>query len=309
LFVSLLAVNRAARVFGRRCRRRTALADCSFEADAGEVVGVVGPNGAGKTTLLRLLAGEIALSSGSVTLDGHHAGTRAGRRIVGFAPDPPLAPPELTGSEWLEFLGCHRARTTAARRRLVGSAVEAADLHEFGERRIASYSRGMGQRLALAAAIVCGRRVILLDETLSGIDPLVHRKLRDHVLRLAETSRLVVIASHDLSTVERLATRVLVLSRGHLRADVPMATLAAERVAELTLSGGGLAGIGRVLHRYPGALRTGYGVSIPLTGGITVEQILATLRQDRIAVAASRVRYRALEDILVATAGGEGVPA
>ncbi len=307
--MSLVSVSQATKVFGSRCRRRTALAGCSFEADAGEVVGVVGPNGAGKTTLLRIIAGEIPLSSGAVTLDGHHAGTRAGRRIVGFAPDPPLAPPELTGSEWLDFLGRHRAGTAAERRRMVGGAVEATELHEFVRRRIGSYSRGMGQRLALAAAIVCGRRVLLLDETLSGIDPLVQRRMRGRLLRLAESRRAVFVASHDLATVERLATRVLVFARGHLLADVTMAALAAERVAELTLSGGGLAGIGRVLDRYPNAQRTGYGVAIPLTGGITVEQVLATLRQDRIAVAASRVRYRALEDILVATAGGDGVPA
>jgi ABC-2 type transport system ATP-binding protein len=298
--MSFLTVRGAGRQFGPRCRRRTALWDCTFEVEPGEVIGVVGPNGAGKTTLLRLLAGEIQLTTGSITVAGHPAGTRPARRLVGFAPDPPVAPPQLAGTEWLRVLARHRSRSEAERTRLVGSAIETAELHEFVRRRVAGYSRGMVQRLALAAAVICGTRVVVLDETLSGIDPLAHRRLRERLLRLAESGRSIVIASHDLSAVERLATRALVLAGGRLRADVPMATLASERVAELTLGGAALAGVDQLLARYPGSLRTGYGVAIPLTCGITVEQILGTMRQERVAVAASRVRYRALEDILVA---------
>jgi ABC-2 type transport system ATP-binding protein len=303
--MSLLVLRSVGRTFGPRCRRRAALVDCGFQADAGEVVGVIGPNGAGKTTLLRLLAGDLRLTSGSIAIAGCPAGTRAARRLVGFAPDPPVAPPQLTGAEWLHVLARHRAPTGAERVRLVGSAIETAELHDVVQRRIANLSRGMAQRLALAAAVICGTRIVVLDETLGGIDPLARRRLREHLLRLAESGRLIVIASHDLSAVERLATRALVLAQGRLRADVPMARLVSERVAELTLSGSGLAGVEKLLQRYPGSLRTGYGVAIPLTSGVTVEQILGTMRHERVAVAGSRVRYRALEDILVAAVGDQ----
>lgn len=295
----------AGRTFGSHCRRRAALSECTFAAEAGEIVGVVGANGAGKTTLLRLIAGDLRLTAGTILVLGRGAGTRPARRMVGFAPDPPIAPPLLTGLEWLHILARHRSSTHGERARLVGAALDAAELHEFVRRRIATYSRGMAQRLALAAAVICGTRVVVLDETLSGIDPLTHRRLREHLRRLAESGRLIVIASHDLSSLERLATRALVLAKGRLRADVPMAMLVSERVAELTLSGAALVGIDRVLAMYPGSVRTGYGAAIPLTRGVTVEQILGTLRQERIAVAASRVRYRALEDILVAVADGD----
>lgn len=303
--MNLVVAQEAVRVFGSGRRRRAALRGCSFEAARGEIVGIVGPNGAGKTTLLRLVAGDIGLTSGSLLVAGFRAGTRAARRCVGVAPDPPLVPPELTGMEWLSYVASHRAESRRGAARLVADAVELAELAEFAGRGTATYSRGMLQRLALAAAMVAGTDIVVLDETLGGIDPLVHRRLRHQIAGLAERGRLVFIASHDLGAVERLATRVLVLVRGAIRADVPTARLVAERVAEITLTGSALAGVGQLLSRYRGSVRTGTGVAVPLSGGLTVEQVLASCRQDRIAVAASRVRYRALEDILVAAVGAD----
>ncbi len=185
-------------------------------------------------------------------------------------------------------------------------AVGLADLGEFVGRRIATYSRGMTQRLALGAAAVTGDRVLLLDETLNGIDPLVQRRLRGHLADLAAEGRLLLVASHDLGTLERIATRVIVLVGGRVRADVSTADLVSERVAELTLTGSALAGVARLLQRFRGSSRTGHGIAVPLRGGLTVEQVLAVCRQDRLPVAASRVRYRVLEDILVAAVSDNG---
>jgi len=303
--VSRVVLRRATRAFGCGQRCRIALRACSFEADGGEILGIVGPNGAGKTTLLNVLSGSVGLTSGEALIAGFRAGTLEARHRVGVASDPPTMPGELTGAEWLSYLASHRAGSFRARTRLIGDAIEAAELAEFVGRRIGTYSRGMLQRLDLAAAAVTGTEVVLLDETLSGIDPLVHRRLRHQVARLAEGGRVVLVASHDLAAVERLASRVLVLVDGVVQADVAMARLLAERVAELTLTGAALASAGRLLTRFRGAVRTGTGVAVPLLGGLTVEQLLGACRQDRIAVAASRVRYRALEDILVAAVGAE----
>jgi ABC-2 type transport system ATP-binding protein len=181
-------------------------------------------------------------------------------------------------------------------------AVELADLEEFVGRRISDYSRGMVQRLALATAAVAGSHVLVLDEALSGIDPMVARRLRSTVAKVAALGRLVVIASHDLSALERLATRVLVLWRGRLASDVSVARLATERVAELSISGSGLNSRDRLLERFSGSVCTEDGISIPLTQGITIEQAMAVCRSERIPVASSRVRYRALEDILIGAA-------
>lgn len=282
-----------------------ALDGVSFQASAGEIVGVVGPAGAGKTTLFRVLSGDLRLDEGNALVGGHRAGTREARLLVGLASDPPIAPAQLTGLEWLNYLASHRARSPAERTDLVRAAVELGELQEFAGRRTAGYSRGMAQRLELAAAALCARKVVLLDETLSGMDPLVARALRGRIQRLAAEGTLVLLASHDLSTVEQLATRALVLWRGRLAADVAMSSLLAERVAELSLNGGSLASADWLLHRFAGARRTGEGVAVPLLGGLRIEQVLAESHAQRIAVAASRVRYRRLEDILVAAAERE----
>jgi ABC-type multidrug transport system ATPase subunit len=178
--------------------------------------------------------------------------------------------------------------------------VEFGELEQFVGRRIAHYSRGMGQRLALAAALVAGGPVIVLDEVLSGIDPLVQRRLRYQIAQLATRRKLVVIASHDLAAIERLATRVIVLFGGRLVADVATSSLLRERVLELSFNGTKLASAGRLVDRYRDATRTGDGIAVPLSHGLTPESILAACRDERLPVASSRVRYRALEDLLVA---------
>jgi ABC-type multidrug transport system ATPase subunit len=283
---------------------RLALDRLSLAADPGEILGVVGPNGAGKTTLLRMLAGELEPRSGSVQVAERRPGTRSGRSMIGYAADPPLLPPELTGLEWLRYLASHCALSPAERLDVVRGAIDFAALGEFAGRSIGQYSRGMAQRLALGAAAMCARKLVLLDEILGGIDPLVSRELRHNVARLAAGGRLVLLASHDLSTVEQLATRVLVLSRGRLLADLSMAALLSERVAELSLNGGALANTDWLLHRFVGAVRTGNGVAVPLSAGLTIEQILHECHAQRIVVAASRIRYRRLEDILISQLDG-----
>jgi ABC-2 type transport system ATP-binding protein len=304
--VKTLSVRDVSRSFGSGRFRRLALQPVNFEASQGEIVGVIGPNGAGKTTLLRLIAGELSPTSGEVLVSGHRSGTTIARRLVGYASDPPLAPPELTGVEWLKYLASHRAGHPGERTRLIRWAVELADLEPFVGRRIAEFSRGMMQRLALAAAALSGRTAVVLDEVLSGVDPLVARNLRAQVSALAAGGRLILIASHDLAALEKIATRVLVMWTGRLAADVSVSALVNERVAELCLTGGGLAETDRIMERFPGSERTGEGVAIPLKSGLTIEKVLAVCRSQRVAVASSRTRYRALEDILLSEARKNG---
>jgi ABC-2 type transport system ATP-binding protein len=301
--VIAVELDGASRSFGSGQYRRPALHPCSLQLRGGEIVGLVGPNGAGKTTMLRLVAGELSLTSGCLLVAGQRSGSRAARRAVGFAADPPVVPPELTGIEWLDYLASHRAANSEQRTALLQWAVELADLESFVGRRVSEYSRGMVQRLGLAAAAVSGRSVLALDEALSGIDPLVARRLRGRISQIASHGRLILMASHDLSSLEKIATRVLVLWGGMLVADVCISKLVSERVAELSVTGSGLAGVDQLMRRFSGSVRTGDGVAIPLTNGLTVEQVMATCRAQRIAVAASRTRYRALEDILLAAAG------
>lgn len=304
--MSVIVAANLGRVYRSGHRNCPALSGCSFAVEAGEIVGLVGPRGAGKTTLLRLLAGELRPSGGEVRVAGHRAETREARRRTGFAAHPPLAPAELSGLEWLTYLAGHRAAGGAERVARVRWAIELGQLAEFAGRRIGEYSRAMVQRLALAAAAMMAETLLLLDEVLAGIDPLTARSLRQAVAALAASGRAVLLASHDLATVERLATRVLVISRGRIVRDVATADLLRERVAELSLNGGGLSRIDWLLARYPDAVRTGHGIAVPLTRGLAIEELLAACQAERIPLAGSRIRYRALEDLLLAAEEGSG---
>jgi ABC-type multidrug transport system ATPase subunit len=293
--MAAIELTRVARRFGP-C---VALADISFDAEAGDIVAVVGPHGAGKSTLLRLLGGALAPSVGMVRISGCVAGSRAARLLTGYAADPPLPPPELTGWEWLHYVASQHARSASHRQVLVRYAASVAGIGGFAHRRIAGYPREAAQRLAVAAAAMAGRSLLLLDEVLSGLDPIVTREVQDALAALARAGRVVIVASHDLSTLERVATRVLVLWEGRLVADVQTASLLGERIAELSLTGGALAHTAPLLTRFRGAVRTGGGVAVPLLDGLTIEGLLADCRHLRIPVAGSRVRYRMLDDLFM----------
>ena len=186
-----------------------AVAGVSFGLVPGEIVGLVGPNGAGKTTLLRLFAGMLRPDSGTIGVAGHPAGSEPARRILGFAPDGAVFPPTLTVREVLDYFArLHASGGGANRRALVAAALELGALDEVSGRRAALLSRGFVQRLALAQAALGGRQILLLDETLAGLDPVVRRRLCDRLVALAGTGVAVLLSSHDLAAVERLASRV-----------------------------------------------------------------------------------------------------
>jgi ABC-2 type transport system ATP-binding protein len=296
----MLVCSSVSRAFGRGDRRILAVDGISFEATPGEVVGVVGPNGAGKSTLLRILAARMPLTAGSATLGGRLIDSRGVRRLVGYAADPPQIPRELTAIEWLSYLASHRAARPSERLAMVRRAAELGALGGFASRRVETYSHGLAQRLATAAALLCGESLVLLDEVLAGLDPGAVKELGEGIIGAANSGRVVVLASHNLGTIERLATRVLVMRSGRLVGDATMATFLRERVAELTLSGRSMAVADGLVRMFPGAVRTGGGIDVPLDGGLTMEHLMATCRAERVAVAGSRIRYRRVEDLLAA---------
>ena len=285
-----------------RRRDAVALRGISFRAEPGEIVGVIGAARAGKSTLLRILAGRRLPASGSVRLEGS-ADKRSGH-VVGYAGEAPLLPPELTGLEWLQYLASHRCRTPADRTHAVRESIEIGHLETVGALPIRVYAPDAAQRLAIAGAVLAGTRLVLLDDVFRVLDPLASQGLADRIARLAATGRLVILAGKDLAVIERIATRVLILRDGRLMADVHTASLSGERVLELTLVGSALHFVDRLRDVYPDATRTGTGIAIPLTRDMTAEQVLATCLAQRIAVAASRVRYRVLEDLLQAAHSG-----
>jgi ABC-type multidrug transport system ATPase subunit len=246
----------------------------------GEIIGIVGPAGAGKTTLLRVAAG----------LRAPHRGTVCSCGQAGYAPEAPVFPPALTVREVLSYYA--RFHTAGIRRHaLVHYALELAGLAPAADTRAAALGRADLHRLALAQATLGGRRLLLLDETLSGLDPLARRDLCTRVAHLAATGVAVLLAARDLGALERVASRVLVLRAGRIVRAGALAALLAERVLEVFLDH-------PPPEPPPGFRVTAAGLEAPLAGR-TPEAALALCRVHRLAVRASRVRVKSLEEIVL----------
>jgi ABC-2 type transport system ATP-binding protein len=249
--IPVVAVRGARKVYRERFRRAgiVALDGASLAVAPGEILGFVGPNGAGKSTLLLAMAGMLSLDEGEILVNGEPM-QRPGNRITGYAPERSAFEPVATVNETLRLLAALRGMSGAEAREAAADALELVALIEFGDRRVQSLSRGMTQRLALAQALMGMPPVVLLDETLSGVDPVVHRQICEVIGALPSRGTTVILSSHDLSAVEELATRVAVMDTGSVRGVLTAAEFARpgalrERFFEL-LGGGGV----RPLHRH-----------------------------------------------------------
>ena len=207
-----IALDRLSRWFGGV----VAVSDVTFEVGAG-VTALLGPNGAGKTTLLRTIAGLIAPSEGTARVFGETVrGNHAIYRRIGYMPEHESVYDFLTGRQFVEL--CARLQhvddPTA-----VGRAIATVDLLAAQDRPMAGYSRGMRQRMRLAATLVHDPPLLLLDEPLSGTDPVQRLHLRDVIRRLAAEGRTVLVSSHILEEVEELAGSIHLMVSGKLAAS------------------------------------------------------------------------------------------
>jgi ABC-type multidrug transport system ATPase subunit len=197
--------------------RRWALNRVSFRCEAGEIVGLLGPNGAGKSTLLSIAAAMLAPSRGDVHYGDRSAHAELRGRIGVVGHDLYLYP-ELTAAENLMFFGrLHRVSNVDDR---VESGLERAGLTERRNDPVLGFSRGMRQRLTLERALIHDPRLVLLDEPFTGLDDAASAALVTRLHELRARGCIVLIATHDLETVEPVIDRALVLREGRL---VPLA--------------------------------------------------------------------------------------
>jgi ABC-2 type transport system ATP-binding protein len=216
----VLTASHLTRSFGERL----AVDDVSFELARGEVFGLLGPNGGGKTTTLRMLAGLIAPSSGEVRIDGEPMNRRTSarlRRRVGFLTEAPGLWDQLSVRQ--NLLVYAKLHELAPASRIVDEATELLGIRDRAGDSAATLSKGLRQRVALARALLHDPQVILLDEPTSGLDPESARGVRDLIERLRGENRSVLLSTHNLAEVERLADRVAVLRGRLLAIDSPAA--------------------------------------------------------------------------------------
>jgi ABC-type multidrug transport system ATPase subunit len=278
-----------------RAPRRGKLCDVSFALLPGEITGIVGPAGSGKSTLLQIAAGCLQPPRGEACVYGVRATDPAARRLVGYARDGAAFPPALTVREVLMYYARLHANGNGelAARRLVREAFDASGLGAAADVSVGALWRGDLQRLAVAQASLGRRRVLVLDETLSGLDAVARRDLRSRLAGLAAAGVAILIAARDPAVLERLAARVLVLREGRIVRAGPLPALLGERILEVILDA-------PPREAPPGFRVTEAGIEAPLNGR-TVEAALALCRAHRLPVRASRVRVKSLEEIVLET--------
>ncbi len=218
-------------------RKVEAVKDISFEVQSGEIFGFLGPNGAGKTTTIKMLTGLIAPTSGAATILGEAAPSPEAMKRVGFLPENPYVYPYLTPREFVTLCG----RLSGVSGKHIFGRVEEV-IRQVGmtsaiDRPVRALSKGMLQRVGLAAALVHEPELLILDEPMSGLDPVGRKDVRDLILEQKKAGKTVFFSSHILTDVEMICDRVTILRTGRVVVSGAMKDLlaAGSRHSEITL--------------------------------------------------------------------------
>jgi ABC-2 type transport system ATP-binding protein len=211
------------------CKRFSGIAavdDVSFRARPGEITGYLGPNGSGKSTTMKMITGLLETTSGSILFDGELIGRDliAYKQRMGYVPEEPHLYAHLSGLEYLTMVG--QLRNLPAKSAVDCGAADRIDgllrlfsLHGDRHAPISAYSKGMRQKVLLSAALLHNPDLLLLDEPFSGLDVGTGLVLRSLIQELAARGKVVLFSSHELETVERVCSHVVILHRGKIVAD------------------------------------------------------------------------------------------
>jgi ABC-2 type transport system ATP-binding protein len=205
--------------FASRKSEVVALDNISLVVPCGTVFGFLGPNGAGKTTAIHVLLGFQQATAGRATIFDCDVRAAIARQRIGYLPEHPDAYRFLTGREMLAFAGrlCGLSGTVLAQR--TGAVLQEVDLRDAADRRIATYSRGMRQRICLAQALIHDPDLLILDEPTGGLDPVGRLLIRRIISDWRRRGKTVFFSSHELSEVELVCDRVCILARGRVVAQ------------------------------------------------------------------------------------------
>jgi ABC-2 type transport system ATP-binding protein len=206
-------------------RRHDALIGLDLRVERGEVFGYLGPNGSGKTTTLKLWTGLLFPDSGQATILGRPLAERSWRFQVGYLPEHPYLYDYLTAEEYLDYVGRLFGQSRALRRERSRALLSLVGLSRSAAVPLRRYSKGMVQRAGLAQALMNDPELIILDEPMSGLDPIGRRLVRNVILDLKKAGKTVVFSTHILSDAETLCDRVAVLKAGRLLDVGPLASI------------------------------------------------------------------------------------
>lgn len=201
-----------------------AVKDVTFSLAPGQVLGCLGPNGSGKSTTVKMLTGLLEPTRGKVLFNGYDIQKNlvGFRKNLGYVPEEPNLYPYLTGREYLELVGNLRGMPRATLERKMDALLELFSLHGHRHASIASYSKGMRQRILLIAALMHDPQLLIFDEPLSGLDVTTALVLKNLIKELGQQGRAVFYCSHVLEVVEQVCSHVLILRKGNVLASDTM---------------------------------------------------------------------------------------
>ena len=225
---------------GLQLTRVQAVRGVSLSVNPGEIFGYLGPNGAGKTTTMKMAMGLIQPSAGEVKLFGQSIEDPMIRAKVGYLPEHPYFYDYLTASEILDFYGELYGQPRALRRKRVSELLELVGLSHAAHRTLRRFSKGMLQRVGIAQAIINDPDLVVLDEPLSGLDPMGRKEVRDIIVTLRDQGKTVFFSSHILHDIETICDRVALLIQGKLEKVGPLDALLSEESNEVDISARGV---------------------------------------------------------------------
>lgn len=221
--------------------RRPALAGLDLTIRENELFGFLGRNGAGKTTAIKILSGLLKPTSGEASLFGANSRSPEARRFIGYLPEQPYFYEYLTPRETIDFYGQLRGLSAADRAQQWKRLADLLDLGAIADQPIKSFSKGMRQRIGFAVALVGDPPLLILDEPMSGLDPLGRRMIRELILEQRAQGKTVFFSSHVLGDVQQICDRVGILVKGRLTQQGKIADLVEERVKRVEVTACGLA--------------------------------------------------------------------
>ncbi len=198
-----------------------AVDNVSFSARPGEVTGYLGPNGSGKSTTMKMITGLIEMTFGEILFEGRpiQDDLIAYKRRMGYVPEEPYLYTHLSGTEYLTMVAQLRDLPARESSECIDGLLRLLSLYDDRHASISGYSKGMRQKILIAAALMHNPELVLLDEPFSGLDVASSLVLRSLIQELAARGKVVLFSSHELDTVERICSRVVILHRGKLVAD------------------------------------------------------------------------------------------
>jgi ABC-2 type transport system ATP-binding protein len=295
-----------------------ALRGVTFAVERGHIFGFVGPNGAGKTTTIRTLMGLIRPSAGSATLLGHPLGSRAARARIGFLPESPYFYDYLDVGELCDLAGRLFGLAPAARKKRADELIEKVGLGRARSQSLKKFSKGMLQRAGLAQALMNDPELVVLDEPMSGLDPIGRKEVRDLILELRDQGKTVFFSTHILSDVEAITDRVAIVARGQLQAHGTPAELVSRSlqgvdiVVRLVPAGDPAAAAAADAALTAGAVRTrrvGDELSLTLAADADVDAWIGRAHAAGGKVVAIAPRHETLEDLFVREVANADRPA